>query len=251
MMPAATTDRDEIRRRLNQDRDWALYALADLDDGMFEHCDWWICGEGLALVFRALRIRPMVVMGDAAVTRALLLAADVPSCYLNLKPEQLPGAEGVYAYREKHEMLRMMLDEFRPREGATELLGPDQQGEVAALYGSAPGSAIAFAAEQLQSGFFRGIRRRGELVAVAGIHVFSRNESVAGVGNIFTRADCRGEGLAQVVTSAVAKDLVERGIRTIGLNVESNNPAAIAAYKHIGFRVRFTYQEGVAERVAL
>jgi hypothetical protein len=33
-------DKAEIRRRLNLDREWSLYALADLDDGLFEHCDW-------------------------------------------------------------------------------------------------------------------------------------------------------------------------------------------------------------------
>ncbi|MBC8166625.1 MAG: GNAT family N-acetyltransferase, partial [Bryobacteraceae bacterium] len=81
-----------------------------------------------------------------------------------------------------------------------------------------------------------------------GVHVVSQNESVAGVGNIFTRSDFRGRGLAQSVTSAVVRTLVEAGIRTIGLNVEYTNAAAIRAYEAIGFRTRFHYYEGVADR---
>lgn len=65
-------DKAGIRRRLNMDRAWSLYALADLDDGLFEHCDWFGRGDALALVFRALAIRPIFAIGDAAATRQLL-----------------------------------------------------------------------------------------------------------------------------------------------------------------------------------
>ena len=66
-MEQRLTDKSEIRRRLNIDREWSLYALADLDDGMFEHCAWWALGDSLALVFGALPIRPIFVLGDAEV----------------------------------------------------------------------------------------------------------------------------------------------------------------------------------------
>jgi hypothetical protein len=56
--PHRLTDKSEIRSLLNSDREWSLYALADLDEGMFEHCDWWTLAGGLALVFRAIAIRP-------------------------------------------------------------------------------------------------------------------------------------------------------------------------------------------------
>jgi len=45
--PRRLTDKSEIRRRLNTDREWSLFALADLDDGMFEHCDWWALPDAL------------------------------------------------------------------------------------------------------------------------------------------------------------------------------------------------------------
>jgi ribosomal protein S18 acetylase RimI-like enzyme len=243
------TDKLEIRRHLNFDREWSLYALADLDDGMFEHCDWWGLPGGLALVFRAIAIRPIFVMGDAVSTRKLLAALPETTGYLNLNAHQLEAAEGIYRYRDRHEMRRMFLDTFQPRSGITEPLGEEDRSDVEHLYASGDGGGIAFAPFQLCTGFFRGIRRDGELVAVAGVHVASRNEGVAAVGNIFTLPDYRGQGLAQIVTSAVVMAIREVGIRTIGLNVENTNTAAIRAYERVGFRTHLSYSEGIADRV--
>jgi len=249
-MPQHLHEKSEIRRRLNLDREWSLYALADLDDGMFEQCHWWCEADGLALVFRGLEIRPIFVLGDAASTRGLLAALNEPSGYLNLKPHQVEAASGIYRFRERHQMQRMFLEDAKPRAGRVEALTYEHANEIERLYGTGDGGGIAFAAFQLDTGFFRGIRRDGQLVAVAGVHVVSCNESVAGLGNIFTHPDCRGQGLAQTVTSAVAMAVREAGIETIGLNVEHTNSAAIRAYERIGFHAHFSYYEGVAERVS-
>ena len=250
MSPRPTTNKAEIRRLLNRDRDWSLYALADLDDGMFEHCDWLALGDSLALVFRAIAIRPIFVLGDAASTRALLAALPHDSGYLNLKPDQLAAARGIFEYRECHEMCRMMLGDFVPRDGATEALTSANLAEIEELYASGDGGGIAFAPFQLSTGLFRGIRRGGRLVSVGGVQVVSRQESVAACGNIFTHPNYRGEGLAQTVTSAVVLALRCTGIATIGLNVAAANTAAISAYERIGFRTRCRYFEGPAERVS-
>ena len=239
----------EIRRRLNMDREWSLYALADLDDGMFEHCAWWAVKGSVALVFGALPIRPIFVLGDAKSTRQLLAALPVTAGYLNLKPHQFEAAEGIYRYRELHEMQRMFLHSLKPSEGTAAPLTARDLKEVEQLYASGDGGGIAFAPFQLDTGLFYGIRKGAELVSVAGVHVVSRNESVAGVGNIFTRPDYRGQGMAQIVTSAVATTLKEAGIRTIGLNVELTNTSAIRVYERVGFRTHFTYYEGMADRV--
>ena len=238
----------EIRRRLNIDREWSLYALADLDDEMFQHCRWWALGDSLALVFEALAIRPIFVLGDMESTRRLLAALPVDAGYLNLKPHQLDGADGIYCYREPHQMQRMFLEDLQNPGGGGEPLSSADCEQIEQLYSSGDGGGIAFAPFQLDTGFFRGVRRGGELVSVAGVHVVSRNESVAGVGNIFTRPDCRGQGLARIVTSAVAEALRAAGIRTIGLNVEHTNKIAIRVYERVGFRTRFSYCEGMADR---
>jgi ribosomal protein S18 acetylase RimI-like enzyme len=239
-------DKSEIRDRLNTDRDWCIYALADLDDGMFEHCEWWAHGNALALVFRALAIRPILILGEAGV---LLEHLPEASGYLNLKPAQFDAAARIYAYRERREMRRMILDNFTPLDGPTQLLSRTDCNDIQRLYATGDDGGIAFAPFQLDTGFFYGVRRGGELVGVAGVHVVSRNESVAGVGNIFTRHDCRGQGLARIVTSAVVSALRATGIQTIGLNVENTNTPAIRAYECLGFHTRFHYYEGVADRL--
>ena len=244
-------DKHEIRRRLERDREWSLYALADLDDGMFEHCHWWAGSDkdSLALVFRALDIRPIFVIGDVDRTRDLLAAMNEPAGYLNLQPHQLDAARGIYAYRERNRMYRMIVRDFQPAAAdGVATLGPADVGEVQRLYATGDGGGIAFAPFQLATGMFRGIRRDGELVAVAGVHVLSRAESVAGVGNIFTHPDHRGRGHARAVTSGVVAALREAGIATIGLNVEDGNATAIRVYERVGFRTSFHYFEGVAER---
>ena len=219
---------------------------------MFEHCDWWAGGgDSLALVFRALQIQPIFVMGDAEETRGLLAEVGQATGYLNLQPHQLEAATGLYAFTgQRHRMQRMFVEELRPRAaGKVEPLGPADEGQIQALYATGDGGGIAFAPFQLATGMFRGIRGEGgELVAVAGVHVLSFHQSVAGVGNVFTHPHHRGKAYAQAVTSAVVTALRQAGIATIGLNVEHDNAAAIAAYERVGFQTRFHYFEGVATR---
>ena len=208
-------------------------------------------GNGLALVFNGISIRPIFVLGDEAEVRELLKALPIESGYLNLRDHHLTAAAGIYQYQESHRMQRMVVEDFNARPHTeTVALSPEHASEIEQLYATGDGGGVAFGAFQVASRFFRGIRRDGELIAVAGVHVVSRHESVAGVGNVFTRADCRGRGLAQIATSAVVAALLEAGIATIGLNVEHTNAPAIAAYHRLGFRTAFEYWEGPATRLA-
>jgi ribosomal protein S18 acetylase RimI-like enzyme len=145
-------------------------------------------------------------------------------------------------------MIRMFLDGSPEYEDSAEPLGPADCEEIEALFATGDGGGTGFGSFQLKTGLFRGIREDGKLIAVGGVHVVSQTESVAGVGNIFTRPDARGRGLAQRVTSSVVAALRRAGIRTIGLNVEHTNAPAIRAYERVGFVRRFRYYEGVAER---
>ncbi len=245
-------DRAEIRRRLNADRVWSIYALADLDPNLFAQCDWWINGEGLALVFNGIPIRPIFVSGPAAEVRELLEALPVDQGYLNLRDEHVSATQSIFTYADPHRMHRMVVDSYRPcpRSSTAIALGPEHLEEIQHLYSTGDGAGVAFGAFQLESGFFRGMRDNADLVAVSGVHVVSTAEGVAGVGNVFTRKEHRGRGLAQLTLSAVVTALMAVGIETIGLNVEEHNHAAIAAYERLGFRSVFKYWEGPARRSA-
>lgn len=244
------TAKAEIRAILNRERDWAVYALADLDDPLFAECEWWGCGEGLALIFQGIPIRPIFVMGGLAEVDELLAALPAGTGYLNAQRHVLEAVNGKFEYRHRNEMRRMILRNFAPRPGETVTLTLHDLRAVEALFGSGDGAGIAFAPAQLAAGYFRGVRENDELIAVAGAHVVSRNESVAGVGNVFVRQDRRGRGLAQRVLSAVVSAVRDEGVETIGLNVEHTNTAAIRAYENLGFRTAFHYFEGLADRLA-
>jgi GNAT superfamily N-acetyltransferase len=245
-------DKTAIARVLDADPHWALYALADLDDGLFQRCEWWTSGQGLALVFHGLDIRPIFLMGEDEELRTLLAALPVPSGYLNVREHQEDVIQGLFAFRERHEMYRMVLERFAPAPGmdATVALTGAHLDEILALYATDAGGGVAFAPVQLESGVFRGIREHGVLIAVAGVQVLSVERSVAAVGNVFVRRDRRGQGLAQATLSATVNAVRATGVRTIGLNVERSNTAAVRAYEKLGFQPVLRYVEGPAVRGA-
>lgn len=76
---------------------------------------------------------------------------------------------------------------------------------------------------------------QAELIAIAGVHVYSVAYSVAALGNIAVHLDHRGKGLARTVTAALVKSLLAAGIQDIGLNVLADNAAAVACYARLGF----------------
>jgi predicted GNAT family acetyltransferase len=72
---------------------------------------------------------------------------------------------------------------------------------------------------------------------------------VAALGNIYTRRDRRGRGLAARVTSAVVNELLPMGIDIIALNVNQRNVSAIKVYGRLGFACYAEFIEGVASRL--
>ena len=80
------------------------------------------------------------------------------------------------------------------------------------------------------------------LVGIAGIHVYSEEYKVAALGNIATLPKHRGNKIGQKLTSKLCHDL-QKSIKHIGLNVKSDNIAAIKCYQNIGFEIVGSYDE--------
>jgi ribosomal protein S18 acetylase RimI-like enzyme len=115
--------------------------------------------------------------------------------------------------------------------------------------GDAAGEAPDFfMPRQLEDGTFFGVRERGTLVAAGGTHLYSAVESVAAVGNIYTRRTHRGRGYAAIVLGTIVEELRRHGIATIGLNVRTANATAIRLYERFGFRIHARFWEGRAVR---
>ena len=99
---------------------------------------------------------------------------------------------------------------------------------------------------QLSTGHYYGIFQEGEgspgpLVCVAGVHVVSREDRLAALGNIVTHPDLRGRGLSTRATSHLCRALGAEGIELLALNVERRNGSALRVYEKLGFRAHCTY----------
>lgn len=256
-MPAAA-DSSAIRQILQTDRVWAVYALADLAPEYRAYACWHLAAEGrpaLLLVYRGFQTPVLFAHGAAADLGPLLhKVADDPEYYLSVRSDFAALLAGAgYDIRGEKRMCRMVMEprNFAPAEGRVDQLGSADHDALSRLYndGDAAGEAPPFFdASMLRHGVYFGIREKGEFVAAAGTHVLSERESVAGIGNVYTRRDRRGRGLGSQVTSAVASELLRLKLRTIALNVEESNRAAVRIYERLGFRKYCEYREGMAVR---
>ncbi len=249
-------DREKIHAFLETDREWSAYALADLEPDLYRSTEWYGAEteEGLqtlAMVFKGFDPPALFTMGDAHGIALILGAAmRAPRVYLNVRDEHMLAIRAHYRVAQHVPMWRMTLDprDFRPVRGAVTDLTPQYTRDLEELY--ALGGGHAFTPSQVYDGAFFGIEQRGRLVAAAGTHVLSEAQAVAAVGNVYTHPDHRGQGYATRTTSAVCANLIQRGIRTIVLNVAKSNEAAIRIYEKLGFKHCLPYNEGIAIRKA-
>lgn len=252
-------DRAAIRALLSSDRAWSVYALGDLEPGFFEQCAWFASETqppSLAMIFRGFKVPVLFALGPAAGVAMLLNDIVVePSLYLHVRPEIVPVLQARYLIPHPKRMWRMVLElpSFRPAPAAgVKRLGAADLPALNGLYadGKAAGEVPEFFfASMLEQGVFFGICENNDLIAVAGTHLVAPPEAVAAVGNIYTRRDCRGRGLAARVTSAVVSELLAMNIDIVALNVNQQNLSAIIVYERLGFAKHGEFIEGVASRM--
>jgi predicted GNAT family acetyltransferase len=99
-----------------------------------------------------------------------------------------------------------------------------------------------FNCKMVETGQYYGIRKKGSLISIAGVHVYSEAYRVAAIGNIATHPDYRNMGLASKVTAHLCKSILNK-IDHIGLNVQANNHSAIKCYNRLGFETISMYEE--------
>jgi len=247
-------DFDDVRRRLERDRPWSAFALADLDPPYAQHAAWFgpPRSDSVVLVYGAYDPPIVFCQGDPAECDAMLAETQVVSrtarAYVNVTDLLWPIVGRKFATFELRRMSRMLLHDLSrpPSHTPAVPLGPDDLGALRSLYEAEP--PAFFLPEQVKDGVYFGVRQSGDLVAVAGTHVVSARGSVGAIGNVYTRPDCRGRGLAAEVTGAVARKLRRRGIATIVLNVADSNDGARRVYKRLGFADYCVFHEGLARR---
>lgn len=240
---------------------WAVYALADLAPAQAAHCRWHVAGASsaaIALVYSGFETPIFWANGSAEELAPLsdeLFSA--PRLILQIRPAVEPLVRARYTEVTLDPMWRMALapDSFRPVAGAPtdRRLSAADLPALERLYsdGSQGGQQPDFFhASMLEAGVFWGAWQGDELLAVAGTHVVSGEESAAAIGNVYTRRDARRRGHAARLTSLVAGELLGRGIGTVALSVRQANPAAAAVYVRLGFHSHCEFYEGHAARSA-
>ncbi len=248
------SDRTLLRDFLQRDRLFAAYAICDLDDREFARTRWGGAFDGDALVAVALEYaglspQPLFVLGSDAGIGAVLRDVIRPrAAYVAALSETLPAVAATYRIDPGPQMVRMWVDRttFRPYPSEVRRLLPVEIGDLNRLYqlGFAswlPSSAIA-------DGVYYGMRVGGRLVAAAGTHVISHEARLAVVGNVLTNADFRGRGFATATTGAVTAELL-RTCDQVVLNVRSDNPPALQAYRRLGYQEHVRFEERLVHRL--
>jgi GNAT superfamily N-acetyltransferase len=249
-----------VRPVLRRDPAWSLYALADLSPEHSAYAEWYApdqSGRCAVLLYRGFGFSIFLDSGDFGAVRETI--AELPnarSFYLSIRRPTLELLRDAgYSVPKPKRMLRMRLDagRFQPGPAQTAVrLSPADLAHLKTLYadGDVRGESPEFFLDSmLDSGVYYAVSDpEGGLAAAAGTHVFTPEEDVAGVGNIYTRRRLRRRGHARQATIAVLNELVHSGIGTICLNVAIINEAAISLYRSLGFDLHCEYIEGEATR---
>ena len=249
-----TTDRDALHAFLGQDRLYAAYAICDLEDREFSRTRWGAAYDGDQIVAVGLEYtgptpQPLFVMGRSEGIGAVLRDVIRPrAAYIAARQEMLPAIEAHYRVDPGPQMVRMWVDRahFKPYPATVQRLLPVEIGELNRLYQL--GFASWLPATAIADGVYYGMRVNGRLVAAAGTHVISHGSRLAVVGNVLTHMDYRGRGFATAVTGAVTAELL-RSCDQVVLNVRSDNPPAINAYRHLGYSEHARFEERLIHRL--
>lgn len=239
------TDPSTIRALLRRDPAWSAYALCDLAPTFFPFTQWF--APGPTLVLHAYGTCIMLAMDSRSLPEAMAHVA---------WPFHVQARDDVFAEVRRlahldhdRRMWRMLrTGEVGPLESPGVVsLGRADIPALRVLYadGDATGEAPDFfIPSTVDDGAYFGVYEGPELVAAAGTHVLARQEGAAAIGNVYTRRDRRGRGLARAVTTAVLRALAD--VETVVLNVRHDNAAALALYETLGFSRHCLFHEAVA-----
>jgi len=253
--PVHVQERQPLADFLQRDPFLHLYGLGDLDDFYWPRTTWLGLEDAgrlvaLALVYRGVKIPTVLALAPRDELAAL---RDLLGTVRHQLPEQFhahlsPGV--VELYRDDDltpggQHLKLALTERSQLVdvdvAAVTRLGARDRKELERLYALAYPENW-FDPRMLATGQYFGLRRRGWLVAVGGVHVYSPLYRVAALGNVVTHPEHRGQGLARSVVARLCQSLLET-VDHIGLNVAQDNAPARRLYEGLGFSFHARYEE--------
>ena len=262
MKPVYLHDKNTIEQFFRREPELNIYSIGDLDDYFWPYTIWFALKNSrndliaIALLYSGLDLPTLLALSDQ--TTAL---RDLLESIVHLQPSRFyahlsPGLEHVFhknSYRiEPHgKHYKMTLKERLDVNSvncseATCLSQVDHEDIVRLFNESYPDNW--FDRKMLETGQYFGIRKEEKLVSIAGVHVYSEKYRVAALGNITTHPLYRKRGLGTIVTARLCQSLMKK-TDLIGLNVKSDNQAAISCYEKLGFRIVGSYGEFLIEKL--
>ncbi|MEU6077821.1 GNAT family N-acetyltransferase [Micromonospora sp. NPDC047074] len=238
----AEHDRAVLAELLGRDPVLHAYQLGDLDDFFWPYTSWFRRDEEVALLYHGAD--PPTLLAFAAPSRvdrlAALLRELTPVLPARLWAHLSPGAEAALAgaFRAAaagphHKMALTDPARLAAAPAAGTVLDAGDLPALRRLYDVAyPGNW--FDPRMLDTGQYVGVRDGGELVAVAGVHVYSPVYRVAALGNVTTHPRARGRGLAGAAVAELCRRLAD-SVTHVTLNVKADNAAAVRLYGRLGF----------------
>ncbi len=263
------TDRERIERVLRRHEPVHTYAIADLDDTYFDQSRWWLLtdrGSDAAVAFVIDSFDPPLLYAidpeHQRYDEALLtsIVDDLPDVmFANVMPDA-PACLGDYFWFDDGGLYTKMAQPAGWSPMATAVvphadglvlvrLTLDDLDEIHDVFEDTPDGGRLFVPDMLAGGVYVGVRIDGELAAIAGTHVVSPKRRVAALGNIVTRTEHRGCGLASRCSTEVLR-LLAPEVDTVGLNVGHDRTMARRIYERLGFEAVLDYREGTFIRRA-
>lgn len=248
-------DRERIAACLQRQADLQLYLLGDLDGFFWPHTTWygWLQADQLtavALLYSGDELPVLLALGEGQAPLLQQLEALLPGrfyCHLSPGLEDVLGAYRRLSGGERH--YRMVLSDAA--KGAdlgceqAEVLSEADLPALEALYRQAYPHNW-FNPRMLATGQYLGLREAGELLAVAGVHVYAPERGVAALGNITVHPHWRSRGWGARLTAELCRRLAPT-TPLIGLNVHADNAPALRCYVRLGFEIRGEYREWMAQ----
>ncbi|GHO76032.1 hypothetical protein KSD_38030 [Ktedonobacter sp. SOSP1-85] len=262
----ALHDKEKIEKYLLKNVGLYLYHLGDLDDFFWPYTCWYALMDGqeihqLALLYIGGQTPVLLALTDhdeegMRLFMRLLLPLLPSQLDAHLSPWILDIIEEAYTLRSYGTHMKMLLQDSRRLQtintSQTIALGPRDLPEIEEFYRvSYPNNF--FDPRMLETGCFCGIRaatvgeRAGALQSIAGIHVYSEPYKAAALGSVATHPQWRGRGLGTEVCARLSQELLTR-VEHIGLNVKTDNIAALRCYERLGYRTIATYEEASLTR---
>lgn len=247
-------NKNSIEACLRRDPELYIYAIGDLDDFFWPYTTWYGREEAgelrdIVLVYAGKALPTVIAQTKEPEGMHALLAEIAPLLPERFHAHLSPGLEDIFRNNctiEPHGVFqRMALRDPAPVrriDGAQAVpLTEADLPEMLSFYAqSYPGNW--FDKRMVATGQYFGVREDGQLICIAGIHVYSPRYRVAALGNIVTHPAHRNQGHATRATAKLCQVLLDE-VDHIGLNVKVDNAAALACYRKLGFEVVAPYGE--------